>query len=66
MLILDANLNGIEEFLHRIVEDTEIRPPPNDILIDDLYLIVKLVATFVKIVEKMLVLVIFIVVFVAA
>lgn len=44
MLVLHAQLHRIEKFLHGIVEDTEVRPASNHILIDDLCLFIELVA----------------------
>ena len=65
MLIFNVDLDGIEKLLHRIVENTEICPPPNYVFIDDLDLIIKLFSTFMEIVKKMLVLIVFITSFLA-
>ena len=59
MLILYVDLNGIEKLFHGIVEDTKISPPPNDIFINDLNLIIEFLSTFMKIIEKVLILIIF-------
>ena len=63
MLILDTNLNGIEKFFHGIIENTKISSSSYDIFLNDLYLLIKFSSTFVKIVQKMLILVIFSILF---
>lgn len=65
MLIFNTNLNGIEKFLHRIVKDAEISSSPDDIFINNLNFLTKLHSAFMKIIEKMLIFVVFIVNFLA-
>lgn len=44
MLVLHAQLHSVEEFLHGVVEHTEVRPASDHILIDDFGLFIELAA----------------------
>jgi len=63
VLILYGHLNCIEKLFHGVVEDTEISPSSNDIFFNNLDLLVKLLSTFVKIVEKVLILIVLLIEF---
>ena len=63
MLIFNTNLNGVEKFLHRIVEDAEISSSPDDIFVNNLNFLTKFNSAFMKIIEKMFIFVVFMVKF---
>lgn len=58
MLVLHPQLHRIEELLHRVVEDTEIRAPADHILINDLSLLVELAAGLEEETQEVLILVV--------
>jgi hypothetical protein len=59
MMIFYAGLDGIKKLFHGVVEDTEICSSSDDIFLNDLYFLVKLLSTFMEIIDKMLILIIF-------
>lgn len=58
MLVLYSFLHCTEKFLHGVIEDAEVCSASDDVFLDDLNLIIKLGPTFVKVVEKMLILIV--------
>lgn len=63
MLIFYILLDGIKKFLHGVVEDAEISPTSDNIFFNDLNFVIELRATFMKIVEEMLVLIVSLIIF---
>lgn len=55
MLIFHILLDAVEEFLHGVIENTEVSSASNNIFLDDFNFLDKFPAASVKIIQKMLV-----------
>lgn len=59
VLVFNCLLYSVEELFHRVVKHTEICSSPDNVLVNNLYFLMKFMPAFMKIIQKMEVFIIF-------